>query len=94
MRVAAPSFLLVLLLTACSGGGNWVNPALPKDRADSDLARCRAEAEDSMGPAAYLPPGEERTGNPMTLVDRTNNAKKFESLVGRCMAGLGYRQAK
>ncbi len=88
------SCLLASLLAGCVGGPAWVNPALPKERWDADLAGCRREAEDMLGPGAYVEPGEDRSGNPMKLVDRTQNAKKFETLVGQCMMAQGYRPAK
>jgi hypothetical protein len=94
MRLFAPLLMVLPILAGCAGGPNWVNPALPRDRLSGDLSECRAEAEEMLGPSAYTDPGNERTGNPMTLVDQTQNAKRFEYLVAACMAEKGYRRAK
>ncbi|MDR3435889.1 MAG: hypothetical protein P4L94_04625 [Telmatospirillum sp.] len=94
MRRLTLAIVLLPFLAGCAGGTGWVNPLLPKERWDEDLSACRHDADASLGPSAYVTPGEERTGNPMKLVDQTQNAKRFDSLVASCMASKGYRRAK
>ncbi|WP_146002853.1 hypothetical protein [Telmatospirillum siberiense] len=90
-----PPFLLSLpILAGCAGSPGWVNPALPQQRWDADLAVCRHEAEDSLGPSAYVEPGTERTSNPMQMVDQARNAKRYDALIGACMTDKGYHRAK
>lgn len=90
------AFLLLSLpaLAGCAGSPGWANPAVPQDRWSTDLGACRQEAEDSLGPSAYVDPGNERTSNPMQMADQTRNAKRFEALVAGCMAEKGYHRAK
>lgn len=94
MRRFAPLLLSLPILCGCAGSPGWVNPAVPQERWSADLGACRHEAEDSLGPSAFVDPGNERTSNPMQMVDQTRNAKRFEALVGACMADKGYRRAK
>lgn len=94
MRLTVFTIPCLFLLAACTGGAAWVNPALPKEQWGRDLAECRDEAEDMMGPRAAIDPDDARSGNPMKLVDRTETAQKFETLVGNCMRAKGYRPAK
>jgi hypothetical protein len=94
MRRLLPVLAVLAGLAACAGDTGWVNPLLPKDQADTDLAACRRQAEDSLGPSAYMAPGEERTGDPMKLADQARNGKRFDALVASCMAAKGYRRVK
>ncbi|MTJ79866.1 MAG: hypothetical protein F8N37_02430 [Telmatospirillum sp.] len=94
MRHLFPAALSLFLLAGCAAGTGWVNPLLPKEQAATDLRDCRRSADDALGPSAYVPAGEDRTGNPMTLVDRTDNARRHEALVASCMASKGYRRVK
>jgi hypothetical protein len=94
MRRLTLAIVLLPILVGCAGGTGWVNPLLPKERWDEDLSACRHGADESLGPSAYVTPGDERTSNPMKLVDQTQNAKRFDSLVASCMASKGYRRAK
>jgi hypothetical protein len=81
-----------IALAGCAGSTGWVNPSVPQDRWGADLSACRRDAEDEFGPGAYLPPGQERTSSPMTLVDRTRTTERFDSLVAECMQAKGYRR--
>lgn len=94
MRRFAPLLLSLPILAGCAGQSGWVNPALSSDRSSGDLNACRRDAEETLGPSAYVDPGDERSGNPMKLVDRTQNAQRFEALVGSCMAEKGYHRVK
>ena len=67
---------------------------MPQDRWEADLGACRRDAEGQFGPGATLPPGQERTGDPMTLVDRTQTAERFDFLVAGCMRAKGYRRVR
>ena len=91
--------LLVLLamlftLAACAGSSVWTNPSVPRQQWSADLAACRRQADQDLGPGAYIPPGDERNSSPMTMVDRTGNAKRFDALVGNCMIDKGYRPSQ
>lgn len=92
-RFRAAIVFALLTCGGCASQPTWVNPAVPQDRRSADLAQCRREAEDDMGPGAATAPGDEHSGNPMALVDRTNTAKRFEGLVGSCMQDKGYHRA-
>ncbi len=94
MRRFALLVLSMTMLSACAGSSGWVNPAVPQDRWDADLSACRHEAEASLGPTASIEPGNERTSNPMQMVDQTRNAKRFDALIAACMAEKGYRRPK
>ncbi|HXP97790.1 MAG TPA: hypothetical protein VN809_13835 [Telmatospirillum sp.] len=94
MRRFAPLLLCLPILAGCAGESGWVNPASPKDRSGADLSACRHEADDDLGPSAYVEPGDERNSDPMKMVDRTRNAKRFEALVAACMGEKGYRRTK
>jgi hypothetical protein len=94
MRRFALLLIGLPILAGCAGDSGWTNPKLPKDQADTDLSACRGKAENELGPSAYIAPGDERTSNPMKMVDQTNNAKLFETLVASCMAAKGYRHPK
>lgn len=95
MRSAAPLLLLLLpLMAACAGDPRWVNPSLPKEHMSSDLADCRHLADREFGRSPLSDAGTERTGDPMKLVDRTQDQKRFNALVGMCMEDKGYQPAK
>jgi hypothetical protein len=94
MRRFWPFFLSLPILVGCAGDSGWTNPALPRDRMITDLSACREEAEDTLGPSAYVEPGDERSSDPMKMVDRTRNAKHFDALVASCMTAKGYRHPK
>jgi hypothetical protein len=82
---------VLLLLVACASSPTWTNPDVPKARWSADLSACRRMADDQLGPEAYVTPGDERTGDPMKLADRTRNTKHFEAAVADCMEAKGYR---
>lgn len=90
----AVALLVSLVVGGCAGDPGWVNPALPKDRWSYDLGACRREAEDDLGPDVAMTPGDERSSDPMKLVEQSRNAKRFDALVGTCMREKGYRPAK
>lgn len=94
MRRFLPLLSIVPILAGCAGSPGWVNPAVPQSRWDADLAACRSEAEDVLGPSAYVEPGSERTSNPMQMADQARNAKRYEALIAACMADKGYHRAK
>jgi hypothetical protein len=97
MRRRPPALIVLAMLAglaACAGDSGWVNPLLPKDQADTDLTACRRQADDTLGPSAAMVPGDERTGDPMKLVDQTRNGRRFDALVASCMAAKGYRRVK
>ncbi len=94
MRHFALLLLSLPILAGCAGSPGWVNPALPQDRWSADWSACRREAEESLGPSAYVDPGNERTSNPMQMADQARNAKRFDALVAACMTDKGYHRAK
>jgi len=87
--LAAPA-CLAATLTACAGDPGWVNPDLPKKQAAGDYASCRRYADDMLGAYNIDPPGMENDSNPTRMMDRYDNRKQFDALVGACMRSKGY----
>lgn len=94
MRRLLQSLLLPLILSGCAGSPGWTNAGLPRDRWAPDFAECRNEAEEILGPGAFVEPGTERASNPMQMVDQAQNAKRYDAMVGSCMMEKGYRRAQ
>ncbi len=92
-RLAALS-LTLLTLAACSDDPVWTNADVPRARWGADLTACRRQADDAVGARSFADTGDERTGNPMTLVDRTDDRRRFDAYVSSCMQDLGYHRVK
>jgi len=85
--------LLLLLVTACSGGPEWANRSLPPGQEPIDERACRQSAGADMDePQNYTAPGSEKYDTPMQMVDRSERRAQFDSLVANCMELKGYRR--
>ena len=71
--------LSVCLLAACT--------SQPRTRYDNDLASCRRNADDTLGPAS-IDPGTEHNPSPMALADREHLRGQYDSMVDHCMKEL------
>lgn len=80
MRLALV-LLPVCLLAACASQA-------PKSRYETDLAACRRNAEQTMGPGASIDPMQEHNPSPMALADREEMRGHYDSLVDHCMKEL------
>jgi len=85
--------LLLLLLAACAGSPDWVNPAVPRARWSQDLTTCRRAADDEVGLTDYYAP-DDRSSLPSHMMAREDSNRRFDSYVAGCMQGLGYRRAR
>ena len=72
--------LSACLLAACT--------SQPKTRYDSDLASCRRNADQTMGPTASIDPANEHNPSPMALADREHLRGEYDSMVDNCMKEL------
>ena len=72
--------LSVCLLAACA-------PQAPKSRFEADLASCRRNADDTLGPAS-IDPTQEHNPSPMALVDREQLRGQYDNMVDHCMKEL------
>lgn len=72
--------LPVFLLAACAS-------QQPKSRYENDLAACRHNADDTLGPAS-IDPSQEHNPSPMALADREQLRGQYDSLVDHCMKEL------
>lgn len=94
MKLNTAILLATAGLAACATAAPaWVNPDLPQGRASADLAACRRLADRDMGQDLFQQP-DERSSDPMKLVDRSRSQQRFESLVADCMEDKGYHPAK
>jgi len=71
--------LSACLLAACT--------SQPKTRYDSDLAACRRNAEQAMGPVS-IDPADEHNPSPMALARREELRGTYNNLVSDCMTEL------
>lgn len=86
-------FLAVMLLGlgACTQRAvPWVNPALPVERASTDLADCRRWADDRIDPGRVA---EEplSQASPLRTAERSEARRRIDTLVAACMRSKGYR---
>lgn len=72
--------LSACLLAACTSQA-------PKSRYDADLASCRHNADDTLGPAS-IDPTQEHNPSPMALADREQLRGQYDSMVDHCMKEL------
>ena len=93
MRLLIFSLSLLAGLCACTDTSRWIGTQLPPEQRTTDLARCRREAEEALGPNAATDPGPISRGDPMALVDRTRTLDQFEAIVAACMTEQGYRRS-
>jgi len=72
--------LSVCLLSACA-------PSKPTTRHDVDLAACRKNADQSMGPDS-IDPADEHNPNPMAMARREELRGQYDHMVDDCMREL------
>ena len=75
-----PVLLSACLLAACTSQA-------PKSRYEADLASCRRNADDTLGPAS-IDPAQEHNPSPMALADREHLRGKYDQMVDQCMKEL------
>ena len=71
---------LLCLLAACA-------PSKPTSRHDVDLAACRKNTDQTMGPAG-IEPGDEHNANPMAMARREEMRGQYDHMVDDCMKEL------
>ena len=72
--------LLAGLLAGCA-------PSHPASRHEADLAACRRNADETMGPVS-IDPADERNPSPMTMARREQLRGQYDNMVQDCMAEL------
>ncbi|GEM_PF-5881973 len=76
----SPFIPLLCLLAACA-------PSKPTTRHDVDLAACRKNADETMGPVS-IDPADEHNPSPMALAQRENLRGQYDHMVDDCMREL------
>ena len=75
-----PVLLSLCLLAGCA-------PSHPASRHEADLAACRRNADETMGPAS-IDPADEHNPSPMTMARREQLRGQYDNMVQDCMAEL------
>jgi len=97
------SVVLLLVLAACGGAGQWSKPETTREKAAQDLSECRHVAEianrrdSDIDTDILASRGQdwERLGIIQTKRDEFADSNRARSgdIVTRCMIGKGYTQA-
>jgi outer membrane PBP1 activator LpoA protein len=80
MMRLVPVLLLACLLAACASQSN--------SRRAADLASCRRNADQTMGPVSSIDPSDEHNPSPMAMARREELRGQYDSLVQDCMTEL------
>jgi hypothetical protein len=75
-----PAVPLLCLLAACA-------PSKPTTRHDVDLAACRKNADEQLGPES-IDPADEHNPSPMAMAHREELRGQYDHMVDDCMKEL------
>ncbi|HEX6442688.1 MAG TPA: hypothetical protein VF007_10910 [Stellaceae bacterium] len=99
---AAPTLCAMLLLAACSGGGDWVKPGADEAAAASEYQECRdlagtavrTQADIDQDIAATRSDDRQRGSvvRLQTETQREQTRDRAAGIVARCMAAKGFTQ--
>lgn len=97
LRMPYRRFILPLLfalpIAACAAKPvPWVNPELPRERAEKDFSACRRWADNQIDPDRSAE-GRLADGSPFRPADRSDARQQINSLVASCMHSKGYKAA-
>ena len=76
----SPLLPVLCLLAACA-------PSKPATRYDADLAACRKNADQTMGPVS-IDPADGHNPSPMAMARREELRGQYDHMVGDCMKEL------
>jgi hypothetical protein len=100
---AAPVLCAMLLLAACSGGGDWVKPGADETTAAHEYQECRDLAGTAVRTQADIDQdiaatrsADRQRGSVVRLQAQTSGEQtrdRADAIIAKCMAAKGFAQA-